>query len=288
MDSVINHFVLLNPPNIIEGIVFLLLLILVLYGSYRSTRHLDSTKKRTVIVSLHLLSFLLIIFILFNPAYRTANYKEDKKKLAIIVDSSWSINLPGGSEGNTRNESIKSYLVQHNKFLSQIEKDFYVEYYLFDQGLRTTSLNSILKNEPNGSITDIGKVLEGITKKNKNNELDTAIIISDGADNKEALDSLSEKLAGVDFPINTISPVTEENIYDIWIDDIEASEVTFLRYPFTIDVSIKSSIGDSFEIPVSLYEEDKLIAIKEASLDKDSKEAKVAFEVNPLSLGRKI
>ena len=288
MDSVINHFVLLNPPNIIEGIVFLLLLILVLYGSYRSTRHLDSTKKRAVIVSLHLLSFLLIIFILFNPAYRTANYKEGKKKLAIIVDSSWSINLPGGSEGNTRNESIKSYLVQHNKFLSQIEKDFYVEYYLFDQGLRTTSLNSILKNEPNGSITDIGKVLEGITKKNKNNELDTAIIISDGADNKEALDSLSEKLAGADFPINTISPVTEENIYDIWIDDIEASEVTFLRYPFTIDVSIKSSIGDSFEIPVSLYEEDKLIAIKEASLDKDSKEAKVAFEVNPLSLGRKI
>jgi hypothetical protein len=117
MDSVINHFVLLNPPKIVEGIVLLLLLILVLYGSYRSTRHLDSTKKRAVIVSLHLLSFLLIIFIVFNPAYRTANYKEDKKKLAIIVDSSWSINLHGGSEGNTRNEDIKSYLSNRKRFL---------------------------------------------------------------------------------------------------------------------------------------------------------------------------
>jgi len=288
MDSVINHFVLLNPPKIVEGIVLLLLLILVLYGSYRSTRHLDSTKKRAVIVSLHLLSFLLIIFILFNPAYRTANYKEVKKKLAIIVDSSWSINLHGDSEGNTRNENIKSYLVQHNKFFSQIEKDFYVEYYLFDQGLRTSALNSILENEPNGSVTDIGKVIEGITKKNKNNELDTAIIITDGAENKESLDSLMERLGNVDFPINTVSPITEENIYDVWVNDIEASEVTFLRYPFTIDVSIKSSIGDSPEIPVSLYEEDKLIAIREASLDKDSKEAKVEFEVTPLSLGRKI
>jgi len=288
METAINHFVLLNPPSILEGILFFILLVFVLYGSYRSTKYLASSKKKAVIVSLHLLSFLLIIFILFNPAYRAENYKEDKKNLAIIVDNSWSMNLPGNAEGGIRNESVKSYLEKHNKFLSQIEKDFYVEYYLFNQKLKATSFNSILNNDPNGSVTNIGEVLEGIIQKNNNNELDTAIIISDGADKEESLDSLEETLGSVDFPINTINPVTEEDIYDVWIDDIESSEVTFLRYPFSIDVSIKSSIEDSFEIPVSLYQEDKLIAIKEASVDKDSKEVKVKFEVNPLSLGRKI
>lgn len=288
MDSTINNFVLLNPPTFLEGVLFLFLLMAVLYGSYRSTKNLNSSKKRGLIVSLHLLSFLLIILILFNPAYRTENYKEDKKKLAIIVDSSWSMNLSGDFEGNTRNAITREYLEQNYNFFSQIEKDFYVEYYLFDQEFKSTSLDSILKNKPNGSITNIGKVLEEIIKKNKDNQLDTAIIISDGADNKQSLDSVSERLAVVGFPINTIFPVTEDNIYDVWIDDIESSEVTFLRYPFSIDVSIKSSKKDNLEIPVSLYEENKLVAIKEATLDVNSKEAKVNFEINPLSLGRKI
>ena len=162
MSSAINHFVLLNSPSIFEGILFFLLFILVLYGSYRSTKNLTSPKKRAIIVSLHLLSFLLIIFILFNPAYRVEDYKEDKKSLAIIVDNSWSMNLSSGAEGSKRNESVRSYLGQHSKFLSQIEKDFYVQYYLFDQELKATSLSSILNNEPNGSVTIIGKALEEI------------------------------------------------------------------------------------------------------------------------------
>ena len=288
MNSAINHFVLLNSPSIFEGILFFLLFILVLYGSYQSTKNLNSSKKRAVIVSLHLLSFLLIIFILFNPAYRVENYKEGKKSLAIIVDNSWSMNLPSRTDGSKRNESVRNYLGQHSKFLSQIEKDFYVEYYLFDQELKATSLSSILNNEPNGSATIIGKILEEITEKNNNNELDTAIIISDGADKEESLASLGEKLESIDFPINTITPVTEKNIFDVWIDNIESGEVAFLRYPFSIDVSIKSNISDVLEIPVSLYQGDKLIGIKQASFDKNSNEAKVNFEVNPVSLGRKI
>ena len=288
METVINRFVFLNPPTIIEGFLFFLLLILVLYGSFRSTKSLAGSKKRAVIVSLHLLSFLLIIFILFNPVFRVEHYKEEKRNLALLVDNTWSMNLPGDRDGNTRARRIKSYLEKNDAILSQIEKNFYVEYFLFDRELKTSSLDSILNNEPKGAKTKIGKVLEEIIYMRRNAELDTAIIISDGADKEESLDSLSEILGSVDFPINTVSPVTDENIHDVWIEDINSSEVSFLRYPFAIDVSIKSSIQDSFEIPVSLYEEDKLIAIKEATINSASKEAKVKFEVNPLSLGRKI
>lgn len=288
MDSTINNFVLLNPPSYFLGVLILLLFILVLYGSYRSTRRLESNKKKTVIISLHLLSFLLIIFILFNPAYRTESYKEDKKRLAIMVDNSWSIKLPADLEGNTRNNNIARYLKQNEKFLSEIEDDFYVEYYLFDKELKTASLNSILDNDPKGSVTEINKVLEEILIKHDNDEIDAAIIISDGGNDKDSLDNLNTILESADFPINTITPLTEENIYDVWIDSVETSEVTFLRYPFTIDVVIKSNNRDSLQIPVSLYEEDKLVAIKEATLDTKTEEAKVNFDVNPITLGRKI
>ncbi len=288
MESAINHYVLLNPPSLFEGTLCVLLFVLVLYGSLRSTKHMVQSQQRAVIVSLHLLSFALILFIIFNPAYRVENYKEDKKNLAIIVDSSWSMNLPGSTDGNSRDRNLKSYLEKNSGFFSQIEKDFYVEYYLFDEELKTASLDSIIQNRPEGSYTKIGKMLEELKDNSNSKELDTAIIISDGSDKEESLDNISELVESVDFPINTIDPVTEENIYDVWVDDIESSEVSFLRYPFTVDVTIKSSIEDGLEIPVSLYEEDKLLAIKEVSLNKDSKEGVVNFEVNPMSLGRKI
>lgn len=286
METAINHYVLLNPPNLLEGTLCVLLFILVLYGSLKSTKHLIQLNKRVVIVSLHLLSFVLILLILFNPAYRVENYKEDKKNLAIIVDSSWSMNLPGDTDGNNRDHNLKNYLERNSEFFSQIDKDFYVEYYSFDKELESTSLDSIMQNHPNGSYTKIGKILMELAGNNK--ELDTAIIISDGSDKEQSFDSISELMESIDFPINTINPVTEENIYDVWVDEIESSEVSFLRYPFTVDVSIKSSIKDGLEIPVSLYEENKLLAIKEVSLSNDTKEGMVSFEINPMSLGRKI
>jgi len=288
METVINSFVLLNPPSVLEGILFLLLLIIVLYGSFRSTKYLASSKKRATIMSLHLLSFLLILLILFNPGFRVEHYKEEKRNLAVLVDNTWSMNLPGDIDGNVRTEKVINYLEQNKDFLSKIEKNFYVEYFLFDQELKPTSLDSILKSEPEGTNTKIGEVLEELKDKRNKGELDAAIIISDGADNAESIDSIDERLKGIDFVINTVSPVTESAMNDVWIDDISSSEVTFLRYPFPIDVVVKTSRPENFEIPITLYEEDKLMSIKEASINPESKEAKVTFEVSPLSLGRKI
>lgn len=287
METVINRFVLLNPPSVLEGILFFLLLILVLYGSFRSTKHLAGSKKRATLISLHLLSFLLIIFILFNPGFKVEHYKEEKRNLAVLVDSTWSMNLPGDRDGNVRTEKVKNYLEQNNDFLSQMEKNFYVEYFFFDQELKPTSLDSILKNEPLGTKTKIGKVLEELIDKKNKGGLDVAIIISDGADN-DGSTNMYDRLKGIDLIINTVSPVTVDSMNDVWIDDIISSEVAFLRYPFSIEVVIKTSRPENFKIPVTLYKEDKLMSIKEASINPESKEARVKFEINPLSLGRKI
>jgi len=288
MESVNTHFVLLNPPGILESILLVLLFIVVVYGSLRSTRHLRSFNKRFTLLSLHLLSILLLILILFNPAYRQENYKEDKKSLAIVVDNSWSMNLPGNSNSDKRIDSLKNYLKNNENFLSKIEEDFYVQYYLFDRELKPSSFESIFSYQPRGSDTRIDKALKSIINISRDDAPDAAILITDGADKEESLDSISEILKDIDFPINTVTPVIEKDINDVWIDEIKSNEVAFLRYPFSVDVTIKSNMNESVPIPVSLYEGDKLVAIKEASINKDSHEANVGFDVTPLSLGRKI
>jgi len=288
MESVNTQFVLLNPPGILESILLVLLIIVVVYGSLRSTRHLRSLNKRLTLLSLHLLSILLLIFILFNPAYRKENYKEDKKRLAVVVDNSWSMNLPGNRNSEARIDSLKTYLRNNENFLAKIEGDFYVQYYLFDQELKPSSLESIISSQPRGSATKIGQALVSLNKTNKKNAVDAAILITDGADKELPSVGFGEILNEIDFPINTVTPVIEENIYDVWIEEIKSNEVAFLRYPFSVDVTIKSNKNEAVPIPVSLYEGDKLVAIKEATINKDSNEANIGFDITPLSLGRKI
>jgi len=288
MESVNTHFVLLNPPGILESILLVLLFIVVVYGSLRSTRHLRSLNKRLTLLSLHLLSILLLIFILFNPAYRKENYKEDKKRLAIVVDNSWSMNLPGNSNSEKRIDNLKIYLRNNENFLTNIEEDFYVQYYVFDQELKASSLESIISSQPRGSATKIGRAIESLNKTKKKSAVDAAILITDGADKELSSEGFGKILNEIDFPINTVTPVIEKNIYDVWIEEIKSNEVAFLRYPFSVDVTIKSNKNEAVPIPVSLYEGDKLVAIKEATINKDSHEANVGFDVTPLSLGRKI
>ncbi|MEM7008240.1 MAG: glutamine amidotransferase [Thermodesulfobacteriota bacterium] len=288
METAVNQFVFLNPPGIIETVICAALFALVLYGSLRSTRYLAQAKQRAVIVSLHILSFVLILLILFNPAYRIENYKEEKKKLAVIADSSWSMNLSSGERGDFRDENLKDFINENRNFFSQLEQDFFVDYYAFNTDLISGSLEAIMSQQALGTRTDFQSALEYLVEKNNNGELDTAIIITDGEDKDISSERAEELIDKIDFPVNTISPVTQENIYDIWIDKIDSSEVSFLRYPFPVEVSIKSSTDEVIQIPVSLYEGDKLVAIKEAKIDQETKDAKLVFEVNPDSLGRKI
>ena len=175
MQTSISNYVLMNPPSLIEGIICVALFMLVLYASLKSTKHLVHLKQRAIIVSLHIVSFLLILLILFNPAYRIENYKKDKKSLAILVDNSWSMNLSGDGQSNTRDEISKNYLEQNNDFFSQIEKDFYVEYFIFDEELKPASLGSIIQNIPDGSHTKIGNVLDQLSENYNEKELDAAI-----------------------------------------------------------------------------------------------------------------
>ncbi|MFI5324350.1 MAG: glutamine amidotransferase, partial [Thermodesulfobacteriota bacterium] len=90
------------------------------------------------------------------------------------------------------------------------------------------------------------------------------------------------------FRINTISALAGDASNDLWIDKIYSNEVSFLRFPYSISADVKSGGPSGFKIPVSLYEGDKLVSIQEVYIDPRTKEGKADFEINPISLGRKI
>ncbi len=289
METAVNKLVFLNPPGLTESVVFLILFAIVIYGSLRSTRHLKSATRRIILTSLHALAFIIIALLLINPALRVDSFKEEKRNLAVVVDGSWSMNLAGDPGGESRIDSVRGFLGNNADFFSRIGKNFNVDYYTFDESLNPASEESIAQKKPAGKHSELGKLLNELGEKNRKGELDEVLLISDGADSGESADVIGDeafKKAG--FRINTVGALPGDATDDIWIDKINSNEVSFLRYPYSINVVVKSGGPAGISIPASLYEGDKLISIKEVYIDPRTKEGKADFEINPITLGRKI
>lgn len=288
MESAVSKFVFLNPPGLAETVLCLILFAIVIYGSLRSTRHLRSARRRAVLTSLHALALITVLFILTNPALRKESYREDKKSLAVVVDTSWSMNLSGGQDGGKRTESVNKFFSDNQAYFDGLGRNFLLNYYTFDETLRPSSRDSILKGTPSGKHTDFGKLISELMEKRKRGELDEALIISDGGWGGASGDAATaEALKNAGLRIDTVGALEADATDDIWIDRIKSSEVSFLRYPYSVSAVVKSGGPAGLKIPVSLYEGDKLVSIKEAYIDPQTRAAEAEFDINPVTLGRK-
>lgn len=286
MPHEIERLVFLNPLGIMGWALILLLFSIVLYGALRNTRRTGASRKRAVLVSLRVASFLLIIFILLNPALRIEQYREEKPHLAILIDRSWSMTLPEDESGISRIEAVRNFFQSHRDFFSKIERNFILNYHVFDKSLKPASLDFINADEPSGEGTDIGEAIKELENNYHPGELSSVILFSDGADNGAMRRNADEFLRNIDFPINVIGSLSDK-IRDIWIDSVKASEVAFLRYPVSVDVVIKSVGFKPSNIPVTLKEGDNVVSTQGISID-SGEEKKVEFVITPTSLGRKI
>ena len=288
METATNTLVFLNPPGVLEIILLIVFAAVVVYGSYKSTRFLQDGKKKASLIALHALSFLLITFLLLNPALRKESYKEEKKNLSVIVDSSFSMSLPGDSDGNARIEKVRSFVDKNRSFFNELEENYNVEYLSFSETLEGASKDALFLEQPLGKNTNFENLLTELKGKKDRGESDLAVIISDGGNGAENSSVIIEELGEIEFPISAVSPVDESSKNDVWIDDINASEVTFLRYEFPVEVVVKTNMSEGIDLPVSLYEDNRLISIKEVYVSPKDKEGSVSFDINPITLGRKI
>ncbi len=289
MESAVSKLVFLNPPGVAECVIFLLLFAIVIYGSLRSTRNLRSMKRRAVLTTLHVLAFAIVMLILTNPALKEESVKEEKKNLAVVVDGSWSMNLAGEPGGEKRIDSVRAFFKDNADFFSRIGGNFNIKYYTFGETLEPSSEESIMNDEPAGKHTELGGLMKELAEKKRRGEIDEVMLISDGARRGDEGDGLSdETLKDTGVRINTVGALGRDATDDIWIDKINSNEVSFLRYPCPISVVVKSGGPVGMRIPASLYEGDKLISIKEVYIDPRTKEGTADFEINPITLGRKI
>jgi len=280
--------VLLNPPGIIEAILISILCIILIYATLIGLQGLNSIKKRSIISFLHLASFSLILLVLMNPALRVENYREEKPTLAVLIDNSWSMNLPFGAHGVSRIQKVRDYIRNNKSFFSDIDEKFFVNYYIFDDSLHASSLDNVDNNSPDGRYSNIFTAVKELVTDQDQNKVDSIILFSDGAENK-GLGNIPEGFfQDIDFKVNTVFAAGNGAFPDIWIDNIKSTDVAFIRYPFHIEVTVKSAGFGGMSLPVTLKEGERVISMNDVLIDKASGRGIVDFSITPNSLGRKI
>ncbi len=288
MDNELSRVVFLNSPGYLELLLLTILFVALLFGSYRSTNSLNSLKKKSLILTLHTLAFLLAAAIVLNPAIRTENYLNEKKTLAVLIDQSYSMSLAGDTQGATRQELLQQYLSENKNYINELKKHYNINYFSFDSTVAPLTEGIDLSNPPLGKKTDIAKSIRSITEQRNIKGVDAVLLFSDGGTQGTSATSELNKGSKVNIPIHTIYTATENHMADLWIDKIQASEISYLRYPFKVKAVIKSDGIDSSAIPVTLYEGDKIISIRQANLDPLTSKGEVEFVLNPKSLGKKV
>ncbi len=287
MEVSVTRPVFLNPPGIIEGIFISILLVITVYAALRSIHGLDTLRKKTVIALLHLSSLLLILLMLLNPALKVENYREEKPRLAVLIDNSWSMNLPFGAEGVSRIQKVREYFRDKKAFISDLEEKFFVKYYSFDNSLHASSLDYINSVDPDGAHTNIAKSLEELIEDQEPGKVNSVIIFSDGADNRGLQGIPSNLSRDFNLKINSVFASDDSDSPDLWIDDIKATDVAFVRYPFHIEVTIGSTGFGNMSIPLTLKEGERVISIKDVLIDPASGQSVADFSITPDSLGTK-
>ncbi|HEX3036535.1 MAG TPA: glutamine amidotransferase [Thermodesulfobacteriota bacterium] len=102
-------------------------------------------------------------------------------------------------------------------------------------------------------------------------------------------------LKKIRFPISTVASALQDELPDVWIENVKVSEVAFVRYPLSVEVEVRSSGFEIPNFPVTLEEWDvprsqsssKIISTQQISLAPQESN-KLEFILRPKSVGRKI
>ncbi|OUS00900.1 hypothetical protein A9Q86_09115 [Flavobacteriales bacterium 33_180_T64] len=214
------------------------------------TRKSSQLKKwLTLIIRLLLLSCVIIAFA--QPYISNSKSFNTKSETVIYLDNSFSMQSPG-INGSLLNSAIQD-IIEH------IDENEQISIFTNNANFNTTSIKAIkndliqLNHSPNQLSYD-AVVLKG--KKlftNDKSSIKNLVLVSDFQQKAEALTIIKDPL--ITLKLVQLKPSNQSNIT---IDSVYISKTTIEN--FELAVKIKNQ-GNAIEtLPVSLYNDDKLIA----------------------------
>jgi uncharacterized membrane protein len=186
------------------GWVTLILIAAVLGGSYLLYNRLAaalSSRWRLVLSALRALALLILLLIFLQPVLILHSVIPQKSFVAIAYDTSKSMEIRDGPEGQSRLDAQKDLLrAADNPLLDELQKKFKVRFFRFSSAAdRTGNYEDPTRH---GNITDFERTLSQVVGDLGAAPISGIVLVTDGADNHSAnLTAAAAQLKARNIPI---------------------------------------------------------------------------------------
>ncbi len=243
-------------PIIFMAAALLLLAAYTIYV-YRFTIPSISKAGKASLIILRTLALLTIITVFFEPVISFTKKNVIEPVNLVYIDNSSSINI---DDGTNRAATIKSIVLN----ISSNNMTGNSEFFLFGNGVRSLSMDSIDKNNFTDGTTNLAEIFSSLDVVKY--DYSSITIISDGVFTEGS--NPVYKATNLPVPVFTIGIGDTTQHKDVEISKILFNNYVYAETPTSIVATVQNKGFSGETITASLFENNKLIEEQKFSLNK--------------------
>jgi hypothetical protein len=237
--------------------------------TYWRARGVSGWFTRSMLALIRLSVILGLTVVLMRPMrVEIENTPALKSVFQVLVDTSESMNTEDMDE-KTRIAAVAQALEDSGQSFEELSDSFDVQYYRFDDALRSSTRKEILSMErADGDNTDIGESLLNVANTQSSRKRAGVLLVSDGRSERHAsMDSASTYLKSANIPVWTTTVGTDTQAKDLFVTARFDQKFFFVDHETELKVNLGQSGYQGWYAKVDLSQNEKVIATRQVMLN---------------------
>lgn len=261
-------------------IVVALLLVGLVWFTYRHTTRPLTRGWKVFFISLRSAILLLLLLCLMRPVISTFQVTPQETYLAVLIDDSQSMLVEDLADRESRQAAVNREFFNAGGVLDDLAENFQIRTFRFDQ--QTQRINDVDGLAGSGTASDIDQALRYVDNQLNGLALGGLILVSDGADNSEG-DPLvpAQSLGSRRIPVFTVGVGLEEIPQDIGIVDVTSAKTVLEGSVFEVQVALNQLGYAGRQVEVSIMDGEVPVVTEAVTLGIDGVTQRYELELKP-------
>lgn len=205
----------------------------------------------------------LVLVLLWQPALSSDTLRAKDNTVALLLDTSASMSY--GEAGESRLQQAVAAL--NDGVLEDLSATLETRLYAFSKD--SITIDSLEQVPPPGAATHLGDAVLGVLREARTSALGAVVLISDGADNSNELDTARlAEIAGFGVPVYTVGVGRETIPEDVELESVIMTTQVTAGSRVSAQVSIRHARPGTVRLKV--YDGDAILSSEELTLpDRD-------------------
>ncbi len=222
-----------------------------------------SLVKLIALAGLQTAMVTLVLVLLWQPALSSDTLRAEDNTVAVLLDTSASMSY-GEAEESRLQQAVAAL---NDGVLEDLSATLETRLYAFSKD--SITIDSLEQVPPPGAATHLGDAVLGVLREARTSALGAVVLISDGADNSNELDTARlAEIAGFGVPVYTVGVGRETIPEDVELESVIMTTQVTAGSRVSAQVSIRHARPGTVRLKV--YDGDAILSSEELTLpDRD-------------------